>query len=674
MHNESEPESGLEIIESLNAYRPLQIAALLAAIVAVVYVNSLAAPFLLDDLLFVGEDGAIRQAWDWDSWRYLNRAFATWTLQWNFEVGRGFYPWQYRLTNVAIHIAAGLALFGLVRRTLLLPAVSGDEQARNTTVTRADWFAAAVAVVWLVHPLQTQAVTYVVQRYESLMALFFLLTMYFAVRGARSAKPRDWYVAAFIACSLGALSKEVIAVCPLVLVLYDRAFLSDNWKQVAQRRWPLYAALTLPVTFVLVVTREAISGAGDQAVGFGIDDVTAWEYLRSQPGVILHYLRLAFWPDRLILDYGWPVESSPLAIYGLGAVILMLVGASLWAMFGTARSRALAAPLTKLRQIGCLGLAFFLILAPTSSVLPIKDLAFEHRMYLPLAAVAILAVVAVEQLLRWVRLSENVRGHAAIVLVAVAAGSLSLRTMLRNRDYADSIAIWRQCIENNPAHPRPYRILSDVYAKRDPDVAITFYEEALARQPNWAWMWIDLGNAYVKRNNTASAITAYEQAARTGPKLVEPHLNLSRLRMKQGDYRGALAAVEEALARKPQDATALKQLAWLLTTSADDGVRDGKRALGVLSKIPQEAGRIDIQYLEVLSAAHAEVGQYDQAVAVAERALAEARKIKSRRTEEFAERVELYRARQPMRMKKALTSGQGVDRADDRSATASSPS
>jgi len=631
--------------------RHIKLAALLVVVTCIVYVNSLAAQFLFDDLLFVGEDGIIRKMWHWDSWRYLQRCFATWTLQWNFELGHGFYPWQFRLTNVVIHIAAGLTLFGLVRRTLMLggpqtrtgltPTARQDETpapGRTAIQDHADWFAAAVAILWLVHPLQTQAVTYVVQRYESLMGLFFLLTLYCTVRGARSNKPRDWYIAALISCLLGALSKEVIAVCPLVVLLFDRAFLSGSWREAWRQRWPLYTALAVPVALVLFVSRETFGSVRDKSIGFGMDDISAWEYLRSQPEVILHYLRLSFWPDRLILDYGWPVEQSPLAIYGLGSVIVLLVGLSLWATW-------------RYPKLGFLGLSFFLILAPTSSILPIKDLAFEHRMYLPLAAVVVLTVLSVEQLLVRLKLPESVRGHAVLVLIAVAAGSLSLRTMLRNRDYHDSIAIWKQCIENNPSHARPYRILAVVYDKQDPDIAITFYQEALAKNPNWEWMWIELGNAQSRRNNVAAAAQAYEHAARIKPDMIESHLNLSRLRMRQGDYAGAITAAEQAIAHKPDDPRALKQLAWLLTTSADGAVRDGKKALAILDKIPQKPDRIDIQYLEVLSAAHAEVGDFDQAVNFAEQALAEARQIKSRRVNEFAERVELYRAKQPMRMK-----------------------
>ncbi len=622
-------------------FRPLKIAFLLASVTAAVYVNSLAAPFLFDDWLFIGEDGAIRKAWDWDSWQYLNRAFATWTLQWNFELGKGFYPWQYRLTNIVIHVAAGLTLFGLVRRTLMLPSLSPEtltptlSQGERGT-ERADWIAAAVALLWLVHPLQTEAVTYVVQRYESLMALGFLLTLYFTVRGARSAKPRDWYIAAFVACSLGALSKEVIAVAPLVVLLYDRAFLSGSFGKAWRQRWPLYAALMIPTLFLFVVTHHSFVGENTGSAGFGMQDISAWEYLRSQPGVILHYLRLTFWPDRLILDYGWPVAASPLAIFGLGALVLLLVGISLWAAW-------------RRPQLGFLGLALFLVLAPTSSIIPIKDLAFEHRMYLPLAVVITLAVLAAERTLARTGLPAAWQGHAALLLVALAAGGLSLRTMLRNRDYHDSIAIWRQCIENNPSHPRPYRVLADMYLKQDPAVAIEFYEQALAKNPKIYWLWVDLGNAQLKRKNIAAATEAYETAVRLVPKLKEAHINLSRLRMRGGDFAGAVSAAKAAVDAVPGEAAALKQLAWLLATADDPAVRNGKQALAILAKIPQDANKIDIQYCEVLSAAHAEVGDYDQAVAVAERALAEARKIKSRRVEEFAQRVEHYRANRPFR-------------------------
>src|SRR5262245_27506123 len=119
--------------------------------------------------------------------------------------------------------------------------------------------------------------------------------------------------------------------------------------------------------------------------GFGFRGVKPWEYLRSPAGIILYSLRLAAWPDELILDRGWPIAHSPLEIYGCGAIILVLLAASIVAWFRWPR-------------LAWIGLAFFFVLAPTSSINPIADLAVEHRMYLPLAAVVTLAVLAIARL------------------------------------------------------------------------------------------------------------------------------------------------------------------------------------------------------------------------------------------------------------------------------------
>ena len=611
--------------------RAWKLAALLAVVTGVVYLNSLAAPFLFDDHSFISEAGPIRQLWKWDSWQCLNRAVGTWTLQLNYEWGGGFYPWKFRLTNVLIHVATGWTLFALVRGTLRLPRMP------IRLAERADWIAAAVALLWLVHPLQTGAVTYVVQRYESLMALFFLLTIYCTLRGSQSPQPRGWYLAAVVACSLGAGCKEILAVCPLVLVLYDRAFLSTSWREVWKQRWPLYAGLALPVAFLFVATRNLFVGSDSRSAGFVLEAITPWEYLRSQPGVILHYLRLCFWPDRLILDYGWPIASSPLAIYGLGAIILLLLVTSLWSLW-------------RYPRLGFLGMAFFLILAPTSSIIPINDLAFEHRMYLPLAAVIVLAVLAGEWVLAHLTWSSSAKESLALLAVLLIAASLSARTFLRNRDYANPTTIWKQCIANNPQHPRPYRILASSLQNKQPELAIQVFEDGIAKNPKTYWLWIDLGNLQLQLKNNAAAAKAYEEAARLAPQLTTAQVNLSRLRMLAGDFAGAISAAEQAVAAEPQDALALKQLAWLLATADDPAVRDGQRAVSILAQLPQNPRRIDIQYLEALSAAQAEAGDFEQAIASAGKALDEARRIRSRRVAEFAERLRLYQSHQPYRL------------------------
>src|SRR5205085_665567 len=145
-----------------------------------------------------------------------------------------------------IHLLAGLTLFGVVRRTLRLPRLPAR------SASSADGLAFAVALLWLVHPLHTHAVTYLVQRCESMMGLFYLLALYGLVRASTSPGARLWYLLSLLAALLGSATKEVMVTAPAVLLVYDRVFLADGWRDLVRRRFLYHAALaaacwTLPV-------------------------------------------------------------------------------------------------------------------------------------------------------------------------------------------------------------------------------------------------------------------------------------------------------------------------------------------------------------------------------------------------------------------------------------------
>ncbi len=304
----------------------------------------------------------------------VNRGVAVLTFQANYLLD-GTRVWGYHAVNLAIHIAAALALFGIVRRSLLRPSLA----ARYGSA--ADVLALAAALVWLVHPLETQSVTYLVQRFESLMGLCFLLVLYGFVRAADSPRPRGWLAAAVASCLIGGLCKETIVVAPLVVLWYDRALVATSWRDIWHERKGFYALLF--AAGMVPVLGVVLNPAGYTKSGFLAGAaVTRWEYLRSQPGVVLHYLRLAVWPDALCLDYGWPVAASAGAIAWPLLALAALAGLTLWSI-------------RRCPPVGLLAGWFFLCLAPTSSLVPIVDLAFEHRMYLPLAALAVAAVLLV---------------------------------------------------------------------------------------------------------------------------------------------------------------------------------------------------------------------------------------------------------------------------------------
>ena len=244
-----------------------------------------------------------------------------------------------------MHVLCALVLFGIVRRTLLKRALR--EQFGNM----ADRLAAACALIWLVHPLQTEPVNYVTQRTESIMGLFYLLTLYTAIRGLYSERDAWWHTASVLSCSLGMASKEVMVTAPLIVVLYDAAFRSGSFREIFDRRWPLYAGLAATWGILAAVTW---SGPRSRTVGFSAN-ASALDYAMNQCVMLTRYLYLAVWPSSLVFDYGTPQPAAIMHVPPYAVIVAALMAAA-------------AIALVHRRPIGFLGAWFFLLLAPTSSV------------------------------------------------------------------------------------------------------------------------------------------------------------------------------------------------------------------------------------------------------------------------------------------------------------------
>jgi tetratricopeptide (TPR) repeat protein len=461
----------------------------------------------------------------------------------------------------------------------------------------ATWVAAAAALLWTAHPLQTESVTYLVQRTESLMGLFYLLTLYCVIRGAASRAAEWWYVAAVTACAAGMASKEVMVTAPLIVWLFDVVFLSSSpsaaWKA---RRW-LYLAMA--ATWVLLAALLASTGARGGTVGMGLEKVRPWEYAVTQPGILLHYLRLAFWPAGQCLDYSWPVARSARQILPGAVAIAALLAVSAWALAPAWRRRggvaaAGAAPVVPGRVAwGFLGAWFFVILAPTSSIVPIADLAFEHRMYLSLAAVtsavAVGGYLAAAALIRRGGLRRPVRGAVwavAAVLAAGAAGALGWATFLRNYDYRNDWSIYEDAARKYPQNARAHSNLGFVligagqldrameecnralqispdfpdalnnrglvYAtKGQHDKAIADYNRVLQLQPDHSEAYNNRGASYAEMNRYAEALADYIRAVKLKPNYGDAYANLGALRFKTGHVDQAVLDCTRAIELKP---------------------------------------------------------------------------------------------------------------------------
>jgi tetratricopeptide (TPR) repeat protein len=499
------------------------------------YHNIFSAPFVFDDIPHISENPHIRQLWPpWDVLSHSSRPVVHLSLAVNCAMG-GLNPWGYHLFNVVVHILVALTLYGVVRRTLL------SESLRPTFGQAASSLAGTITLIWLVHPLQTESVTFTVQRGESLMSLFYLLTLYCMIRSDGASQGNLWKIGAVVSCVLGMGCKPVMATAPLVTLLYDRAFLAKSWCDVMQRRGWLYAGLAatwllLPPLLVNAPTEWETSA------GFEFKGIPPLQYARMESVAILRYLRLAFWPHPLCLDYGWGFQWQAIAQAGHVLpdlmVVLALLAGTVWAW-------------NRNPSLGFLGAWFFLILAPTSSFIPIADPIAEHRMYLPLAAV-VTAMVFVA----FVFGQRFLRNHSGSVLRCVACGfvvvPLAVLTIQRNRDYISAVAIWDDTLAKRPQNPRAHYNLGIALAQTGrTEEFIRQYEQALRLKPDFAGTLLALGVALEKLGRSGDAIQHYEEALRINPDYAEAHKDIGAALYQTGKREEAMEHFQQALRINP---------------------------------------------------------------------------------------------------------------------------
>jgi tetratricopeptide (TPR) repeat protein len=532
---------------------------LVVATAVAAYHDSFAAPFVFDDVS-IPESRELHELWSVRPLAGTTRPLVQLSLALNYALG-GLNVAGYHAFNLTIHVLAALTFFAVVARTLRAPRLGARW---NDAASRV---ALAVSVLWAVHPLQTESVTYVVQRSESLMALFYLLTLYCVIRGAASAHTSRWYAAAVVACALGMLSKPVMVTAPIAVLLYDRVFLAGSWRRAWHERHALY--LGLAATWSLLVWLLAGNHESAASAGFAMRDLTIGEYARSQPGVILHYLRLAFWPRGLVLDYAWPVAKGAAAV-ALPALVLAALGAATFWIFRHDPA------------LGFLPAAFFLTLAPSSSVIPIKDLAFEHRMYLPLAPLVALVVVGGRLLIERAPLGKNTKRRVASGLIVTVVLIATVLTIARNRDYARPVAMWSDVVTKRPENPRARNHLGvALFDDGRVDDAVVQLRTALRLDPTYADAHNNLGRALAAQGKYQDAEPQYREALRLNPNSAQAENNLGVALERQGRHGEAQAHYDEALRLKPDYAEARNNLGVVLAERGryDDAIAQYGEAL-----------------------------------------------------------------------------------------------
>jgi Flp pilus assembly protein TadD len=554
--------------------RPL----LLAAAGILVFWNAIANPFVFDDFGAIVNNTTIRQVntatlTPPEATPVSGRPLANLSFAISYALG-GMDPSGFRALNLAIHIACAILLMSLAGRTLV-----------RSRVRDAAWLAFAIALLWLVHPINSEPVDYLTERTESLMALCFLAAMYAAARSHDDRHPARWAAIAVAAAVAGVFAKETIAVVPILVIAWDRAFVFPSVGAAFRARWRLYAALSS--VWILLAINLVRNGQTFSA-GFATAGVTPWVYLLNQPAIVLQYLKLVIWPAGFVNYYGWPVQNLTVTqVWPAGVVIVALLALAVVAIWKWPRG-------------GFAGLWFWLILAPTSSIIPIAtEVGAERRMYLPVAALLALLVVGGAAFTRRNRISMS----AAAASLAIVAGLLSWRTIERNREYSTPLRLAETTLARWPSpnahnmmgvelaaagrhqeavvhlreaakgYPTSHYFLgSELLTLKQHDEAIAELQAFVEAEPNLVATGrarLMMATAFIAKHDPARAIAEAERVLAADPNNADAHGMLANLLAEKQEFAAAVPHYQRFLAARPGNAAAWTGLGVALVAAGD---------------------------------------------------------------------------------------------------------
>ena len=568
--------------------------ALLAVVVIFIYAETLSGPFIFDDRNNIRENPHTRISQI--TWSGLtsaavdspshHRPVANISFALNYYM-HGYNVVGFHAVNIIIHIISGILLYFLVQTTFRTPALQSRYE-------RYKWISFFSAAIWLFHPLQTQSVSYIVQRMNSLAAMFYILSfLCYAQLRVHPQDRRKWALLSgcILAGMLALGTKENAATLPLFLLLYEWYFFRDLSLKWLKEHLALLAGLLL-LTAIVALVFLGIHPLDKIWAGYAFRNFTPAQRLLTEMRVVIFYISLFFWPhpSRLNLDHDFALSHSltdPITtLFSMLAIVVLLV---------------LAVVTAKNQRLISFGILWFLgNLVIESSIFGL-EIIFEHRLYLPSMMFSLVVVVLVY---RWVR-PAWLKPLILCTLTIVAA----LWTYERNEVWGDRIAIWQDCIKKSPHKARPYNNLGAALADAGQyDKAIEQYHKALQINPYYPNAYTNLGFALAKQGKVEQSITQFLKALELKPRDYETLSNLGVALLMQNRQAEALEYLSEAVALNPYFAKAHNNLGVALNRlgRAQDAIDQYSIAL-----------QLDPDYAEAynnLGVALANQGRFDEAI------------------------------------------------------------
>jgi protein O-mannosyl-transferase len=534
----------------------------------IIYSNIYNSPFVFDDISSIAENKIIRDLSNFFSFEKLlkPRAIVNFTFALNYAYGK-LDVFGYHLVNVLIHVLNGIVVYFLAI-TILKLLSRQTSLTRKTTIGTRDYPIQTIALfsslLFVVHPIQTQAVTYTVQRYASIAAMFYMASVLFYLKariiqkktksrehGAKNKKIEtklnlkflSIYTLSVLCGMLAFLSKQNTASLPGTILLVEYLLIDRTWQGWKKKLPVFFLAFGLWILFVLYIS--GLFGSSFEVRGL-LEDVSGmiketktvsrWQYLCTQFNVLVIYLRLLFIPINQNLDYFYPFKLgffdglTPLAFIFLTSIACL----GLWSI--------------KKHPVVTFSIFwFFITLSVESSIIPISDAIFEHRLYLPMLGFGIIVSYLLFNLLSKQRV-------LAVIFLLVVAISLGAATYYRNGVWKNSATIWADVVSKSPKNPRGHNSYGIVmYSQGRMEKAIENYLAALRLIPDYEIAHNNIGLALYKQGRTEEAIKHYLQAIRKKPDYKGAHFNFGLALNKQGRFEEAIDHYLAALRLGPYD-------------------------------------------------------------------------------------------------------------------------
>jgi hypothetical protein len=521
------------------------------------YANTFHLPFMFDDNRVILDNHLIKNLgalWPPTGSRW----FGNLTFALNYAFG-GLTVISYHIVNLMIHLATALLVYCFTILTLRTPLFENNRP-ECSSHTDASLLALVAGLLFVAHPIQTQAVTYIAQRYASLATLLFVASLICYVRSrlATFAERRPaamaWYAAALATALLAMKSKEIAFTLPLIAVLYEITFFSGR------RRSERFRAL-LPMVLMLIVIPLGLTtfGSGGATIAASESDLSRLDYLLTQFRVIVTYLRLLVLPINQMFDYDYPVYHSLLVPQvAISATLLLLLALLCIVALVRGRREGPSSPLLTLAGFG--GLWFFITLSVESSVIPITDVIFEHRLYLP--SVGIFMAAASVSAMVYKRVYQRLPRTALLgapLLMLILCIALITATSLRNRVWSSPLSLWEDVVRKSPLNARAHSVLGIalIDAHRI-DEAIVHFQKSIAIKPDYADGVVCLGNAYMEKGLPDEGYRQYQRALAIGKMDFESRaqlfMNIGAYFYNKGEYDQAIYNFQDALTLTPASA------------------------------------------------------------------------------------------------------------------------